>query len=41
MIRLPNTGTYSLELITAQNGAQSVVSYSYATSSILTATTAN
>ena len=36
MIRLPNTGTYSLELITAQNGAQSVVSYSDATSSAYT-----
>lgn len=28
MIRLPYTGTYSLELITAQNGAQVVVFYS-------------
>lgn len=28
MIRLPFTGTYSLELITAQNGAQVVVCYS-------------
>ena len=36
MIRLPNSGTYSLELITAQNGAQSVVSYSDATSSAYT-----
>lgn len=32
MIRLPNTGTYSLELVTAQNGAQVVVCYSDATS---------
>lgn len=28
MIRLPYTGTYSLELVTAQNGANAVVSYS-------------
>lgn len=33
MIRLPNAGTYSLELVTAQNGAQVVVCYSDATSS--------
>jgi len=31
MIRLPYTGTYSLELITAQNGANVVVCYSDAT----------
>ena len=36
MIRLPNTGTYSLELITAQNGAQVVVCYSDATSTAYT-----
>ena len=36
MIRLPNTGTYSLELITAQNGANVVVCYSDATSTAYT-----
>lgn len=36
MIRLPNTGTYSLELVTAQNGAQVVVCYSDATSTAYT-----
>jgi hypothetical protein len=36
MIRLPNTGTYSLELITAQNGAQVTVCYSDATSTAYT-----
>lgn len=33
MLRLPNTGTYSLELATAQNGVDVVVCYSDATSS--------
>lgn len=36
MIRLPYTGTYSLELVTAQNGAQVVVCYSDATSTAYT-----
>ena len=36
MIRLPYTGTYSLELITAQNGAQVSVSYSDATANTYT-----
>lgn len=33
MIRLPYTGTYSLELVTAQNGAKAFVSFSDASSS--------
>jgi len=36
MIRLPYTGTYSLELITAQNGANVVVCYSDATGTAYT-----